>query len=80
MSFFERNKDSDATKLLPCPFCGSDKVQYLSDNDLGMKVTPGINGEFIRCLGCGAMIGKYANMDVIEAQNKAISAWNRRTK
>lgn len=78
MSLFKRNKESDDTKLKSCPFCGGEKVQFLLEIDLGIRTSHGINGEFIRCLCCGAMIGKYANMDVVEAQNKAIAAWNRR--
>ena len=67
-------------KLLPCPFCGGSKLRYLTDLDVGMKgdYDIGINGEFIKCLECGAMVGRYANMDIIEAQEKAIKAWNRR--
>ena len=68
-------------RLKPCPFCGSSKLQLLTDKELNIPhLNDGlpINGEFVYCMGCGAMIGKYAHMDIVEAQEKAILAWNRR--
>lgn len=53
----------DRLKLLPCPFCGSDKPIVVRSNGYWVAL----------CRGCRASSGKA----MTEAQ--AVKAWNRRT-
>ena len=56
-------------ELKPCPFCGSDCAVYSEQFD---------SGYYIICSGdnCDATIGDWRVLN----REKAIKAWNRRTK
>ena len=58
--------DTATEALLPCPFCGSLKVEWV---DLADESLTG--AQFVQCNGCEAL-GPVSRVD-------AIAAWNRRT-
>ena len=57
-------------KLLPCPFCGSKKINYYYE---------GSHDHVFKCLGCDGETVFYVPHIGNEAEN-ARSKWNSRTK
>ena len=57
-------------RLKPCPFCGSDRVSFLPDDEQLLEDT--ITG-FIWCRGCGF------SSDSFYSEKDALENWNRRT-
>lgn len=49
------------TEPLPCPFCGSDRVQSLCVGEC----------HYVRCYGCDAMGSEHLSAD------EAVAKWNR---
>lgn len=56
-------------KLKPCPFCGSNEVEFIEDEEQLIKNT--ITG-YILCSNC------YVTTDSFFNEERAIKAWNRR--
>ena len=54
-------------ELKPCPFCGGE-AQYIDEVEL--------NYCYVFCKNCFAQTGQY----VLDAEDKAITAWNKRTE
>ena len=58
-------------ELLPCPFCGSDKVSFHEDEEqFSENTTTG----FIWCCGCGFSSDSFYN------KRLATAKWNRRAR
>ena len=58
-------------KLKPCPFCGSDRVEFMPDEEQPCEIaTTG----FIWCHGCDF------TSDSFYSETKAAEAWNRRVE
>lgn len=57
-------------ELKPCPFCGSDDIDY------GIMSGTMKGFDYIQCQNCGAEIRSINNGKYIEA----IEAWNRRVE
>ena len=54
--------------LKPCPFCGSKDIATFDYP----FYKPGLKGDYVICMACGASTGKY------EFMNEAKDAWNTR--
>lgn len=63
-------------ELLPCPFCGGDVVMEVKD---ATQRSGGFNG-FVRCTCCPIGIVTPRTKTKIEAEECALSIWNRRVK
>ena len=59
------------SKLMPCPFCGSEKVSIMHPND-EYTGAENKNEHFIYCAGCLFESGVYLRKDTL------MKLWNRR--
>lgn len=63
--------------LKPCPFCGSNNVEYFESQENDVKIP------YICCLSCGIgfQIGSFGmNVSDKKIKNKIIKKWNSRVK
>ena len=60
---------SDVLELLPCPFCGSDDIHHIIDEEDDEY-------EFIICNGCGAGVSRVDS----RPERGPIEVWNMRSK
>jgi Lar family restriction alleviation protein len=61
--------NAEMTKLKPCPFCGSGKVNVIEHKFYHLPSSYGV-----RCFNC-----KTESYQYFDTQEEAIEAWNRRT-
>lgn len=69
------------TEPLPCPFCAS--------TDIDVRTGSTFRWRYVQCMGCGAHAGEIRIQTLgdgtsveweTDAREKAIAAWNERTK
>lgn len=67
------NTDKPDAELLPCPFCGSDKVELSQWRD-----TENPNATWVECTNCGVMQDTFHHDDPNHVKGIASMMWNTR--